>query len=257
MIVPMKKVFLLVQDKDLEPALLRLRDMGVLHVEHIRPPAGEDLNKLKEEIKLLEQVILYLTHEHKNPAQVPAADWEETADVILGLAALRDGDKEGVARRQVQIVEWEPWGDFSLEDIALLRDKGIKVELVEVPEKEIPAAPEGIILERIFTRRGVARCLALSYKDGEIPYKILPLPYQRLSQLKEEQQRLRKRMEESHQKLLDDSKYLDYFQKLLARKNEQHTFQSVKEGSASEAQISYVKGFCPADRIGQLEAVAK
>ncbi|MFA5260245.1 MAG: hypothetical protein WC450_03345 [Candidatus Omnitrophota bacterium] len=257
MIVPMKKVLLLVPDKDLEPALLRLRDMGVLHVEHLRVPAGENLNKLKDDVKFLEQVILSLTHEHKNPDQVAAADWEETADVILGLAALRDGDREGIVKRQGQIEQWEPWGDFSLEDIAQLRAKGLKVELAEVPEKEVPAAPAGIILEPIFIKHKIARCLAVSCQDVDIPYKILPLPYQRLSRLKEEQQWLRKRMKKSHQQLLDDSKYLDYFKKLLAEKKEQHAFISVKEGSASQAAISYVKGFCPADLISRLEAAAQ
>jgi len=257
MIVPMKKVFLFVQDKDLEAALLRLRDMGVLHVEHLRTPVGEGLNQLKDDIKLLEQVVGYLTHEHKNPDQVDAVDWEETADVVLGLAALRDGDREGIAKRQVQIEEWEPWGDFSLEDIAHIRAQGLKVELVEVPEKDVGKAPEGVILEPVFTKRGVARCLALSYKDGDIPYKTLPFPYQRLSRLKEEQLWLRKRVKESHQQLLDDSKYLDYFRRTLAQKREQLVFENVIEGREITGRINYIKGFCPVDAAGPLEAAAR
>ena len=257
MIVPMKKVFLFVQDKDLASALLRLRGLGILHVEALRPPRSVGISELKDEVQLLEQVINYLTHEHKNPEQVEPADWKETADVILGLAALMDRDREGIAKRQVQVEQWEPWGDFSLEDIEQLRAKGLKVELVELPEKEAAEAPDGIILSTVFVKHKTARCVALSYKDGDIPYKILPLPHQRLSRIKEEQERLRKRVKEAHHQLLDDSKYLDYFKKICAEKKEQLAFEQVKEGGGSAARISYLKGFCPFDLTGRLEAAAK
>ncbi len=257
MIVPMKKVFVLVQDKDVEPALLRLRGLGLLHVEHSRAPVSADISGLKDDIRLLEQAANYLTHEHKNPDQIEAADWKETADVVLGLASLMDRDREGIAKRQVQIEQWEPWGDFSLEDIERLRAKGVEVELVELPEKDLASAPDGIILTPVFVKHKTARCVALSYKDGEIPYKILPLPPQRLSRIREEQDRLRKRVKEAHQQLLDDSKYLDYFKRILADKKEQLILEQVREGRGREDRISYLKGFCPYDMTERLEAAAR
>ncbi len=257
MIVPMKKVFLIVQNRDVEPALKRLRELGVLHVAHLRLPKSSGINQLKDDIKLLEQAVNYLTHEHKNPQQVEAPDWKETADVVLGLAALMDRDREGIAKRQVQIEQWEPWGDFSLEDIEQLRAKGLKVELVEVPEKDVSSAPEGVILAPVFVKHKIARCMALSYKDGDIPYKILPLPHQRLRRIKEEQGRLRKRIKKAHQQMFDNSRYLDHLKKVLARLKDDLDFKTVLEGRGGDKQLSVIQGFCPQDLTPQLESSAR
>jgi len=41
MIVPMKKVFLVIQAKDAQGLLERVRKLGILHVENVNTPKGE------------------------------------------------------------------------------------------------------------------------------------------------------------------------------------------------------------------------
>ena len=46
MIVRMKKLTLLCLASDRERTLERLRELGALHIEHVREPAGTDLDDL-------------------------------------------------------------------------------------------------------------------------------------------------------------------------------------------------------------------
>ncbi len=50
MIVKMNKVTILCTVGSREETLTALRELGVLHVEHVRPPAGGDLDKARERL---------------------------------------------------------------------------------------------------------------------------------------------------------------------------------------------------------------
>jgi len=52
MIVPMKKITIMVQAKDADSSVSNLRALGLLHVEHVQPPTGKDIGVLKEDISL-------------------------------------------------------------------------------------------------------------------------------------------------------------------------------------------------------------
>ena len=52
MIVPMKKVVILVQSKDSAEAIERLRTLGVVHVEHEQPPKGKDVSVVEQDLAL-------------------------------------------------------------------------------------------------------------------------------------------------------------------------------------------------------------
>jgi V/A-type H+/Na+-transporting ATPase subunit I len=61
MIVPMKKVTVITQEKDSGASVLNLRGLGVLHVEHQEQPGGADINKLQEDIALFNSAIEVLS----------------------------------------------------------------------------------------------------------------------------------------------------------------------------------------------------
>ena len=56
MIVPMKKVSLIIRGSEKDKTLKKLRSLGILHIE-ITEGTGERLANLKEQVALLERAI--------------------------------------------------------------------------------------------------------------------------------------------------------------------------------------------------------
>ena len=86
----MKKVTLLVSLREREKALLRLRKMGVLHVESVQNPQSEDLEKLKAEAALVEKALGLVGSRTVEPAAVPEHRARENVSRIIDLARERD-----------------------------------------------------------------------------------------------------------------------------------------------------------------------
>ena len=59
MIVPMKKVSLIIMGDKKEETLKKLRKLGMVHIE-ITEGSGERLNELKEQISLLESAVFII-----------------------------------------------------------------------------------------------------------------------------------------------------------------------------------------------------
>ncbi len=60
MIVPMKKIHVIVLKKDIVPALEVLRDLGTVHVEHQEELSGYQLEERREEVAMLKQALAVL-----------------------------------------------------------------------------------------------------------------------------------------------------------------------------------------------------
>ncbi len=258
MIVPMKKIHVVARQQDDVALLEGLRDLGLLHVEHVRAPKGREVSKISEDVRVLEQVVHLLAHEHHLPQkELKKSGWRERAHVILGLAVLIDQQTEALGKRQIKIETWQPWGDFDLDDVELLRSHGLQVELVEVPQAELANVPEGIVLKEIFTEHKTARCVAVAREGIKLPFRVLGLPPVSLSDLKAAQEQARKRIKKAQEYLLGNNCYLDYFKNILSQKEQELTFQKVLAGGGSSEGLSFIKGFCPQDKVSLLQEAAR
>ena len=55
MIVPMKKITLICSARDVDASLEALRGLGVLHLVHVRPPEGGDLDEARKRLSFFER----------------------------------------------------------------------------------------------------------------------------------------------------------------------------------------------------------
>src|SRR3989338_957806 len=178
MIVPMKKLHLIVQKKDITSALSSLRDLGSVHVEHQEELSGYQLEERREEVQILKQALDILQRfECKvNVPQQEARDWTDTVNEILELWSQIEHHQESIAQREVQIRQWESWGDFDPKDIEALAARGIYVQLCEVPVKGKTDVPAGVILREISVFEGTRRCVAISREKIELPFPTVTPP---------------------------------------------------------------------------------
>jgi V/A-type H+-transporting ATPase subunit I len=259
MIVPMKKIHVIVQTKDIVPALEDLRGLGVLHVEHQEELSGYQLEERRDEVAVLQQalnVFERLGRQADGP-QIKVPDWTDSVGDVLKLWAEIEHDKETIAQRAVEIRGWQPWGNFDPKDIQGLAARGIYVQLCEMPAKKMIEFPAGVIVEDVFTAANVRRCLAVSRAKVVLPVQTVALPSLSLREMEALQARDQAKVKQAQERIARLRRYEDAFKEILVERENVLRFEEVQKGMREEEDLGLLKGFCPIHSCGVLQAKAK
>ncbi len=258
MIVPMKKVWLVLLEREKAGALRALRDLGLVHIECARPLgfAYKRLTRTREEISAALNIIPAV----KNPP--PGRLGEEEA-VALARRILADEDRlkelqDENAALQREIDRASAWGEFDPAAIAALRVGGVNVRLFEVETKNIGTAPEGI--ELVILSRGKRRLLAAAVGRAapipEMPRAFVEFvpPHLSVAAMRAgiearaaEIEVLIKRREEAARETAS-------LRSALSAVEQDLRFETVQESFDREGPVCYVKGFVPAADYDALAA---
>ena len=159
MIVPMKKVSLIVMGDKKTETLKRLRKLGLMHVE-ITEGSGERLVQLKEQIALLESAIFGIGKvKGVEPKEIDTA---EAVAVAREIAALSEQKKNYGAERAALAAELDrlkQWGHMDPDEIAALAEKGVELQLYEMPKKEYEGLGEAVKTMRLETTKASVKFL--------------------------------------------------------------------------------------------------
>ncbi len=259
MIVPMKKLHLIVQKKDIVPALSSLCDLGIVHVEHQEELSGYQLEERREEVAMLKEALEILAR-FECKLQVPqkeAHDWTDVVTDIQKLYAEIEHHQESIAQRSGEIRQWDPWGDFNPKDIAALATRGIYVQLCEAPAKGKADVPAGVVLEEISVSSGVRRCLAISDTRVDLPFPVIAPPSLGLYQMKNLQIEDEARIRQAREKITELRCYENAFQRILVERENVLQFEEVQKGMREDQDLALLKGYCPIDACAGLTAKAK
>ncbi len=265
MIVPMKKATVIIQPKDADSAIRKMRSLEVLHVQHQKAVEGKDIKELSEDIELISQAIRILStakYSQKSSANqtkdVKAIDdWKfacrHIVDCNKRIEQLDDYSK-GLEKT---INEWEEWGDFNPQEIKSLDDKNIHIGLYKIPAKEMNNIAKDIIVEKLFFLKGFVGCAIISKDKIGLPFKELGLPRLGLNETRE-------RLDENKQVIKTIKyalqKHLCYLEELIririSLEKELELNVAIK-GMAEAEDIVYLTGFIPYDQAGLLLKTAK
>ena len=259
MIVPMKKLHVIVQKKDIVPALSSLRELGSVHVEHQEELSGYQLEERREEVAMLTQSLDILQRfECKvNVPQQEARDWTDTVNEILELWAQIEHYQGNITQREIQIHQWEPWGDFDPKDIEALAARGIDVQLCEVPAGKETVAPKGVVLEKIHLASGTYKCLAICREKVELPWETITPPALGLGQMKKMQTEDQVKILQAEGRITELRCYCGAFRKILVDRENVLSFEEVEKGMRAEQELALLKGYCPLDACGAIAVKAK
>lgn len=166
MIVPMKKVSLIIPDSKRKDTLKTLRKAGILHIE-ISEGNGERLDELKNQQELLEKA-LFLTKKSKVQSE-NALSVSEATEKALEIMSLEEEKKLYQAEKVKLLADIEKmkgWGDTAPSEIALLKAKGLDITLYEMPLKEYEALSDDIKAVPVSKNKSTVKFLTLT-KDTE------------------------------------------------------------------------------------------
>ncbi len=262
MIVPMKKIAIIVQSEDSGRALHSLRSLGALHLEHQNPPSGKDINSIKDDIASLDKVVNILSSpELAGKSGIRGVrllkDWRFTVQHILDAVARVDHLIEYSRSLAAQIAAWEAWGDFDPGALLSLRDKGVNIKLCRIPLKELPRTSEKIIVKKIFASKEAVYCALISREKMDLPYKDEGLPKMSLTEMRArltDNDDITRTLKETLRKY---TCYLGRYLEIRKAFRKELEFHEALHGMGDAGRIAYVVGYAPRDKVAAVKDKAK
>ncbi|MBP7461907.1 MAG: V-type ATP synthase subunit I [Candidatus Delongbacteria bacterium] len=137
MITPFNKYSFLIFHQDYTAFLKELQNLGVVHIIRKNPESPENLKRQLEKINQIKQAIQFL-QSRKIPQDktIPSPDPESVLSTIQHAQIEKERLVQQLNTLRKEIANLEPWGAFSLDMIAKLKQVGIKVRFFSTSEKK-------------------------------------------------------------------------------------------------------------------------
>ncbi|MBN1870088.1 MAG: hypothetical protein JW847_05905 [Candidatus Omnitrophica bacterium] len=254
----MKRVFVLTQAKDAAKAVETLRDLGIVHVEHERLPAGADLDKTRDELDLLEEAISTIRNysDLKKVPMINVADWRRTTGEILGVGDSLENLTLKDRHWQALIEQLEPWGEFDPQELQGLSQAGIYVRLYEIPASEMGKLPLDVIVQAVSRKKDIMYAVVVSRSEPGLSFPHLVLPEVGLAEARKRKEAGLKKISEFKAQLQEYSNALEGLLREQRKKLDELHFQEALTGMGRAENLAFLKGFCPIDAVARLEDAA-
>ena len=206
MILPMKKLTLLVLDSQKKAALKTLRNFGAVHIEK-EAASSDTLTELQNTYARLQQAEALITESQPKKAEKAKTepltlnrnDLLQAVDEILELKDQESNTRAAINKLTGDIEAYGSWGDFNPEDIRSFEENSIYLTIGELPEKSYAALPETIKTVRLAGGKKTVR-FAIVSETVDVPIDLpsdfnpLILPDMRLSAMHTEREQLQKQL---------------------------------------------------------------
>ena len=206
MILPMKKLTLLVLDSEKKAALKTLRNFGAVHVEK-EAASSDTLTELQNIYARVQQAEALITESQPKKAEKAKSepltlnrnDLLQAVDEILDLKDQEANMHAAINKLTGDIEAYGSWGDFDPNDIRGFEENSIYLTMGELSEKSYASLPETIKTIRLAGGKKTVR-FAIVSETIDVPVDLpsdfnpLILPDMRLSAMHTERERLQKQL---------------------------------------------------------------
>lgn len=273
MIVPMKKVSLIILGDKKKDTLKKLRKLGLVHIE-ISEGRSPRISELNGDIALLERAI-YVAGERleKNTPQAEAdrAAALETAkkieELVGSIKQLRD---EKIALNN-ELERLSEWGDIDPAELEALAAKGVSINLYDLPVAEFDSLGEmsAVALER--DKYSVKAVIMLSGEEDRETLDRLEkyrfkLPEKPTYELRADEEKISRKITASEEELKALASYSDAMKAAIKDIEKDIRFEVYESGMNEENlstleggsfHVSHFTGFIQAENLEKLQQVAK
>ena len=270
MILPMKKIFLVVQEKYREEAMIQLRETGVMHIENTHA-ASDGLTQacihkswVEDAMHLIEP---FIKPKKKETGYQWVADQEEQYEVsnITDLILAMDNDRRLLeGNRMVLLSEREriaAWGNFNSHEIhELAAFFSCSIHLYELPSDYVGKIPEDIIYTKLSDNGLTARVFVLG---REIPGKhSFELPDDSLSHIDSELEKIDAQMDAINDRLYTLASHRKILEKEMSETENNIELEAALaeltkvEEVPHELGVLWLKGYVLADDVDKIKSAA-
>lgn len=277
MIVPMKKVALIIKGDKKTETLKELRKLGILQIE-IHEGSGAKLESLKAKQVMLENAVFSLQEKKQKKQKIETIDVEvsEATDVAKTIVALADEKKGCQAEKaavEVEVERMKSWGDINPQEFNDLAEKGINVVLFEMPKSEYKDFGECVKILRLEETKTSVKFIVFELGiEGErevinsINNYRVELPIYSTAELKEKINKLNNCIEALDEKIISFMGYMDSIKKAIKSCEKEIEFEVFASGMMNEnisadengeLSVSCFNGYVEAENVELLKQKAK
>ena len=246
MILPMKKLTLLVLDSEKKAALKTLRNFGAVHIEK-EAASSETLTELQNAYTKLQQAEAFINEAlaardrkaKKTEPQIPISTNREqlfaAVQEVLDVHAEQTETFAAIGRYCSEIEIYSSWGDFKPADIRKLAEKGIYLIAGELSESSYASLPDTMTTIRLVSGKKTVRFALYSetpelHPDLPADFRHLDLPDMSLSAMQLKCQQLHDSLPLYRQKIVENAGYLPAIKAELKKLEKEIEFEIVRAG---------------------------
>lgn len=267
MIVPMRKVSIVVLSNERKQALDQLKKIGVVHLEQLEGN-GEKLAAYKEASSNAMNASAILGEikvpkKHAVPAQLSNDEISKKCMNIIALTEQKKYLLEEISNDTVELERFALWGEVNPDDIAYLREKQISLRLFEIPENIYPLPDSSAVTLSVNRAKKIVRFLLVNGGD-ERPENFppeayeVPLPAVSTAEIAQRIETDAAKISEIEKTLSQEAVYkeqIDAFKKSL---ESDILFETVysgmgREDSGKGSDLAWISGFVPVDSMEALQ----
>lgn len=272
MIVPMKKVSLIIMGDKKEEALKTLRSLGLVHIE-ISQGSGKRLAALSEQEKLLCDAIFTLG---KNKSvQQKAADTKRALELAARIAQLTEM-KTQYQSEQAALNELldslKDWGEIDTALISELAEKGVRLSFYEMPKSDYNALPDSVKTVRLNSGKKSVKFMLedadslTADEQANLKSFRLALPSQSTAELRQRLGELDNSLNAANEELSSYSCYAKAFSDAVKEINREIEFETYATGMETESlssdsgktlSVAYFKGYIEEKNLEKLQKAAR
>jgi V/A-type H+-transporting ATPase subunit I len=248
MIVPMRKVTLMLSANAKETALKKLRKLEVLHVENVRPPQSNDIDVLQSESARIEDALGIIGEGSQKKRDVSSKDILSHVNKIIELSEEKDNKTRKLEELQETYGWFEKWGSVSYASVQTLKDAGVFVRFYEADKKALKEFPgkASVHIVREDKTSVLIAYFALSEED-RLKFKEDTMPEVEYALLKEEIDRIKNEIKKIDRDLKALFGIRESLLNYLDDLNKRLEFYRVMHGMGDEEHFVYLQGFCPVE----------
>ncbi|WP_296322561.1 ATPase [Treponema sp. UBA3813] len=271
MIVPMKKISLVVLENERKEALKALRKLGVLHVEEVQG-SSDELASYKDQNSKIEKALAILTEIKLGKKETPKQTLlgkEAAFDIAKNILALTDEKKscfDRITNDSVELERFAKWGGVNPADFAELSEENIHLALYEIPSDKYALIGEEAKTVVVSKDKSQTRFVLVSEKPfavNERPEGIpaeayqVPLPRISTEALKKEISDSKARIVEIENEIKASVQYKNVLKDSVSVIAKDIELENLYSGMGIEENLSWITGFVPVDSMAKFESFAK
>jgi V/A-type H+/Na+-transporting ATPase subunit I len=252
MIIPMLKYSFLVYHKEYQDFLKELQELGVVHVIEKSQDISDSLRERMQKIKRFEKAIKYLekrpVDSHDKPLDKPGEEILNEIDQLQDKLEQLQQDKNIIRN---EILNLEPWGDFSVEMFDKLKKVGVRLRFYTCPERKFNKEWSEKFHIEIINHIGSSLYFVVFFKEDEEPEidaEEMRIPHKSVDEFGRQLKKKEQEEEEINNKLDQlAGTSLDQLRNEVLKLKEKLDFEKVKEQTDSEAEekVMVLEGWNP------------
>jgi V/A-type H+/Na+-transporting ATPase subunit I len=268
MIEPMKKVSIVILDKERENALRQLRKIGLVHLEKIEG-SSEKLTAYKETLSniiVTESVLGEIKLPKTSKVLINKISNDEVVNLCKDVVTKSERKKqlfEEISSDVSELERFQNWGSVNLDDFQYLDEKGISLKMFEIPIDKYSQLDEKFETILVNNDKKIVRFLLIN-SGKERPESLLPeafeIPLPRLSTeiLENEISSYNKEIDEIEDFFRNKAIFLKNVSDYKRIVESDIEFENVNSGMyrenlKSENDLAWISGFVPEEDLSVLQ----